>query len=744
MLKWNSRSILHKKEELISFIESENNDCILISETWLTQQDRFNLSGYISFRNDRSHSMGGGVMILIKPKFKPVQFPITTNNDIIEIIAIKIEINNLFLVIGSVYIPTQNNVSTADLCHILEQPDTPFIFGGDFNAHHTSWGCIENKSRGYSLIEALDQTNNVFLNDGSITRIAAPPNRHSAVDLTICSSSLGLDADWTVLPTMGTSDHIPIKLVINIGCSSRTEMERDNILKGISWKKFEQKVLLKFRGMQKFANVEDQYNHLIKVILDAIKNSKFQERNHHIVKHWWDNECSEIVHKRNQQFIYFRRSCSREAYIAYKKIATQARNLFRRKKSTAWATYCEEVRKDNSLRKFWRMAKHFRGRPNVNSSTIQNDPNWQHEFIAKLAPAWVPVNVQLGSADENDYNNMRGTNMLTKPFAFEEITIALTKTNNTAAGCDGLKYSVIKHLLEEIMKCILSIFNTILETGVVPTQWKTCIITPIPKANSVDVNARRPIGLLVCFRKLFEKMLLLRLEWWTEQNQLLLPATIGFRRKLGTRDCLYQLTADIDLAFVKKELLIGLFVDFELAYDKVIIDIFIKKMKDCGIPTKIRMVLNSLLTERNLRMYTNNTEFIELTTSVGIAQGSCLSPWIFNMYMRDLIAAINIPKLQYADDLTIYMSGKNLADIEWNLQSTIDIINIWAFENGFTISASKSCIVPFSRAHRIQTISIMANNMQVPVRETVKYLGVWFDRKLKFTLNSNYIIEKSV
>jgi hypothetical protein len=57
----------------------------------------------------------------------------------------------------------------------------------------------------------FDGLNLVHLNDGTLTRFAAPPRISNAIDLTLCTAGLALRAyEWTVLEDAGSSDHLPI------------------------------------------------------------------------------------------------------------------------------------------------------------------------------------------------------------------------------------------------------------------------------------------------------------------------------------------------------------------------------------------------------------------------------------------------------------------------------------------------------------------------------------------------------
>jgi hypothetical protein len=64
---------------------------------------------------------------------------------------------------------------------------------GDFDSHGQSWGCNRDDARARIVQTMLDDLTLVHLNDGSHTRIATPPARSSAVDLSLCSAGWSLD-----------------------------------------------------------------------------------------------------------------------------------------------------------------------------------------------------------------------------------------------------------------------------------------------------------------------------------------------------------------------------------------------------------------------------------------------------------------------------------------------------------------------------------------------------------------------
>jgi exonuclease III len=64
ILAWNANSILNKKAELEIFLHANSIDVAGISDTKLLPKRKFSISGYKTYRSDRTQ-FGGGVMLLV-------------------------------------------------------------------------------------------------------------------------------------------------------------------------------------------------------------------------------------------------------------------------------------------------------------------------------------------------------------------------------------------------------------------------------------------------------------------------------------------------------------------------------------------------------------------------------------------------------------------------------------------------------------------------------------------------------
>ena len=133
------------------------------------------------------------------------------------------------------------------------------------------------------------------------------------------------------------------------------------------------------------------------------------------------------------------------------------------------------------------------------------------------------------------------------------------------------------------------------------------------------------------------------------------------------------------------------------------------------------------------------------TPNVGVAQGSVISPALFNIYAEDLYNNLSkmgvAPEDQmgYADDLFILCYSKS------NLRNIINLLKSWSKENNLGLNASKSGIIEFlpRRGKANMQLTIGEEFEGIPVVSCYKYLGMWVDQKLYMTTQLDQIKKKA-
>nr|CAI5839845.1 unnamed protein product [Callosobruchus analis] len=417
---------------------------------------------------------------------------------------------------------------------------------------------------------------------------------------------------------------------------------------------------------------------------------------------------------------------------AYKHTVAKSKLLFRKKAKESWKKFCSSLNSQVNPSLIWKRAKSIRkGISHQNSKTMSAEE--AEVMLKKLAPDWATLPV---SSTEPYYNH----------FLLEEITVAefdaCIKNHDTAPGLDGITYSMIGNLPRRAKELLCVAFNKIVQTGDDCEALKKSVIIPISKAD--NLSSFRPISLMPCILKTLERILKNRLEWWLESKGICPKFQFGFRRGKGVMECLTNLVTDIQLSFSNNEYLSVIFLDISAAYDSVNPNILLQKMSHIGIPSLFAANLMKIFSERYIYISTGEHLVGPRNSSIGLPQGSVLSPLLFNIYSSDIHSlSLDTTLLQYADDFCLYTSKKTLSDCRTILNYAMRKVNKYLDENDLTLTYSKSAFVTYTR-HRISPQDhITIGNAQIPWKKEHKYLGVTLDQKLTWDSHINNTIAKA-
>ena len=114
----------------------------------------------------------------------------------------------------------------------------------------------------------------------------------------------------------------------------------------------------------------------------------------------------------------------------------------------------------------------------------------------------------------------------------------------------------------------VDIFYLILKSGKYPSTWRENFIKPLFKGGTTsDPSCYRGIAISSCLSKLFTRILFNRLEKYLENNNIICPEQIGFKRGARISDNIF--TLNIDKFFKNNKYLYACFEDLEKAFDTV-------------------------------------------------------------------------------------------------------------------------------------------------------------------------------
>ena len=156
-------------------------------------------------------------------------------------------------------------------------------------------------------------------------------------------------------------------------------------------------------------------------------------------------------------------------------------------------------------------------------------------------------------------------------FSEEELKEAIRSTKvKKQPGPDNIFPEFIHNLGPKATKIITTICNKLWSSrDNLPDEWKKAIIVPILKPDKLTnlISSYRPIALTSILAKIQERIILARLNWYLQNQNLLTEEQAGFQQNRSTTYQLTKLTQEIKRAFNQKECVLAVFVDFSGTYD---------------------------------------------------------------------------------------------------------------------------------------------------------------------------------
>ena len=310
---------------------------------------------------------------------------------------------------------------------------------------------------------------------------------------------------------------------------------------------------------------------------------------------------------------------------------------------------------------------------------------------------------------------------------------------NSAAGHDGVGYNLLKRVPPSYLAYITKFYGACIRIGYFPKAWKHAktIMVPKPGKDLSSAKNYRPISLLSCLGKLFERLLAGRLSKFLESQGMFNKNQSGYRKGKMSSDHLLRLVEETHKGFRAGDVTASLFLDAEAAFDKCWHDsIRFKLKKMLGLPDRLVRVLSSFLTDRTLQVVENGLSSRVINLRAGTPQGSCLSPLIYIISVNDLPTGEKngASQFQFADDIAICCTGPNEIAAVRKLQRAVNDVESWCRKWRMKLNGDKSNLVILSKKRKKQEENLcilLFNDVVRPVSKA-KFLGIEVNNTLNF------------
>ena len=641
----------------------------------------------------------------------------------------------------NVYNPCQN-IKEDEFKYYMNQMRKNKIIVGDFNAHHRM---IDENSEmngpGKSLVQALQNDPSIALMtpNGFPTYTNPRTQKTSTNDLCLIATMLYERSKIKLLRDNG-SDHTAVLTEVGLKPDVTPLTVRPRWkFKETGWQGWAEDLA---KASKSIGDVQTAYNSLCcNIIEKGHKHFKLTtgEITPKYNKCWWSQECEEAVKKKKKCQNKLKKHPTHENLMEVRKAEAIVKRQVLLAKRKSWQEYCNTITSNTTSGRVW---KHI-GRLQ-NKTTYANDPLIQEgnivssseekaeilveSFAKKMntgmakeeaLPYLLPISIAISKDNRKEYNS---------PITRHEVEETLGQLKDTSAGDDLIHNKFLKHLPPEIIKWLVEIFNRIFSTGEIPNQWREALVIAIKKPEKLasDPNSYRPISLLPALGKVFERIVAKRLEFHLETKGYLSNSQCGFRKRLCTMDAIARYEINIRNALSSRGVCLSVFFDLASAFDSVWHIGLLYKLAGCGIEGKVLQFIREYLQDRTIRLFHNGKYSTRQAIASGVPQGSVLSPLLFNVMIRDIPNLEGVQCTKFADDIAIYVWGKQLRDVKIKCQAAINKMASWASKWGLEISIDKTKAMMHTLQRNKHTI-LTLNGKNIEFVKRKKFLGMVLD-----------------
>ena len=320
---------------------------------------------------------------------------------------------------------------------------------------------------------------------------------------------------------------------------------------------------------------------------------------------------------------------------------------------------------------------------------------------------------------------------------------------NGAPGIDGIDSKVIKCTHLYLLKPLVYIFNLIFKTDVVPSYFKTSVVTPILKSgNRNEITNYRSISLISNFGKILEKALKTRLLNFLNAYDILSHKQFGFIEGVSTSNSMYESVTEITNNLNNNKKTIAVFLDLAKAFDTVPHDALLGILSRYGVRGPVLGVFNSYLSNRRQCVKINGARSDQRVIRMGVPQGTVLGPLLFIIYINMLLAEVETGGtiLSYADDTVITFNADNWQDVRERAERGIKFAKGWFDSFGLSLNIKKTNYISFSITKKNRPNYDYLNideDDQYRVKEVThtRYLGIIIDQNLKWHEHSTRVTQ---
>ena len=774
----NIRSLVGKLDELKLLLEKLKNqeiliDVILVCETFLTDTNKnlVDIASYTLEESHRKNRSGGGVAIYLSKtlKYKRRKDLEIFNEGQVESIFVELESCAKNVIMGELYRVPNSDINFflreyKNLTNKLDAENKHVIIGTDQNLDYLKVNIHSN----------TDKFLNINLDSELVPMITRPTRvTHSSatlIDNIYLKSSTSKTAAALLLTEI--SDHFPCLLFYGSANNRKadpvlieTRKMNDNKLNALksyldqtNWN-----ILTPMNSDEAYSYFIDDFTSKLNSVA-PVTTVRISAKN--ILKEKWmtagllksSKTCDRLyksqlgVQKddpKHIRYIQYRNNFNKSKRLAKQNFFKGMINNFKNNSKKLWMFLNTVVGKARDKKC---IPEKIKTTDDVYIMGTKQITEYFCSFFSNIGPklaSSIPASLRSYDDYMQVYNNY---NLFMTPTNQYEILKIITKLKNKgSSGYDNISNILLKQLCPQICAPLSIIFNKSLSEGIFPEKMKLAEVIPVYKSKDIySCTNYRPISLLPVVSKVLEKVVYRRLYNFLIRNELLYNSQYGFRSGHSTINAITEFVGKIIDGFENKKLTLGVFFDLSKAFDTIDHNILLSKLNRYGIRGTSLNWFKSYLDCRSQRVKNGEkSSYVSTVVPVtcGVPQGSVLGPLLFLIYMNDIHSnLVHSSCILFADDTTLYYTGKNLAEIIDYIKVDLNILSDWFKANKLSLNVSKTNAILFrpvgSQPNDHDTLNLTIGNEVIDQVSSTKFLGLIIDEHLTFKNHVSFVASK--
>ena len=331
------------------------------------------------------------------------------------------------------------------------------------------------------------------------------------------------------------------------------------------------------------------------------------------------------------------------------------------------------------------------------------------------------------------------------PFATEQNIKDIIKNLDTSksSGIDQISAKLVKLAIEIISKPICIILNHCIKKGNFPNDMKVARITPLyKKGTRLGKECYRPVSILPCFSKIFERYILNSML--SHVNSILSDKISAYRQGYSCQHVLLKLT-DEWRRYLDKNFIVGaVLMDLSKAFDCLPHELLLAKLAAYGFDKNTLHFFHSYLKDRKQAVSINGnlSNFMEILA--GVPQGSILGPVLFNVFLNDMMYIFEKTNINnFADDNTLSTHANSIEQLVLDLEEDSAKAIDWFKDNHMIANPDKFKAIIIDRNESKEDITLQINGDTIKSEKSVELLGITIDNKLTFTLQISILCKSA-